>query len=297
MITRPPLSYRAPLETDHRAVTGAELPVALTDPPHPGPSLNYVRRGSGEPLLLLHSLGGAIGQWSPVMEALAERRDVIAVDIPGFGASPALPAGIEPSAANLATAILDFVDSLSLDSKPGIAGISLGAWVAIECGRQGGASSVVSLCPAGFWREPLAHRRNSAQVAAKFARPLLPLLRFRWMRRLALSSNVHHPERVPPRDAAEMVRAYGSASAYLEANRQMREGTVGDLSGLQVPVTIAWAEFDQIVRRRPLKPGVLPDRVRQLILPDCGHVPTWDDPELVTRVILEGTGGGVNTAR
>jgi pimeloyl-ACP methyl ester carboxylesterase len=32
--------------------------------------------------------------------------------------------------------------------------------------------------------------------------------------------------------------------------------------------------------------------VQQLTLPNCGHIPTWDDPELVARVILEGTATG-----
>ena len=64
---------------------------------------------------------------------------------------------------------------------------------------------------------------------------------------------------------------------------------MGDLSDVEVPVTLAWAEFDTLVRNRPLRDGVLPKRVKQVALPGCGHVPTWDDPELVARVILEGT--------
>ncbi len=56
--------------------------------------LNYVRQGDGEPLLLLHSLGGSLVQWSPVMDRLAAEREVIAVDMPGFGKSPELPEGV-----------------------------------------------------------------------------------------------------------------------------------------------------------------------------------------------------------
>jgi pimeloyl-ACP methyl ester carboxylesterase len=69
----------------------------------------------------------------------------------------------------------------------------------------------------------------------------------------------------------------------------MRTGRVEDLKGIKAPITIAWAEHDRLVRNRPLKPGILPKRVRQVTLPGCGHVPTWDDPVLVARVILEGT--------
>jgi pimeloyl-ACP methyl ester carboxylesterase len=42
------------------------------------------------------------------------------------------------------------------------------------------------------------------------------------------------------------------------------------------------------VRNRSLPSKLLPRRVEQVELPGCGHVPTWDDPELVTRVVLAG---------
>ena len=43
--------------------------------------LNHIRQGQGDPLLLLHSLGGSLVQWSPVMEQLAAEREVIAIDL------------------------------------------------------------------------------------------------------------------------------------------------------------------------------------------------------------------------
>jgi pimeloyl-ACP methyl ester carboxylesterase len=118
----------------------------------------------------------------------------------------------------------------------------------------------------------------------------MPLaLRIRGLRHRALAGNVHNPERVPLADAIALVQGYGSARGYPESSRLMRAGTVGDLSGLLVPLTLAWAEYDRLVRNRPLPDGVLPPQVRQVVLPGCGHVPTWDDPELVSHVILEGT--------
>jgi pimeloyl-ACP methyl ester carboxylesterase len=254
-----------------------------------GDGLNHVRAGSGEPLLLLHSLGGSLVQWSPVLERLAGEREAIAIDMPGFGGSPPLPPGIEPSAANLASAVLDFYDSLGLDGDPHVAGISLGGWVAIECARQGRARSVVGLCPAGFWKEPLGPRRNTARAAARAMRPILPILRIPAVRRRVLAGNIHHPERVSGADAVRLVRGYANASAYVEANRLMRGGVVGDLAGVRAPLTLAWAEFDTLVRRKPLRDGILPKAVRQVELPGCGHVPTWDAPGLVARVVIEGT--------
>jgi pimeloyl-ACP methyl ester carboxylesterase len=260
----------------------------------PSGGLNHVRAGGGEPLLLLHSLGGSLVQWSPVLERLAADREVVAVDMPGFGESPPLPDGVEPSAANLAAAVLAFHESLGL-GRPHVAGISLGGWVALECARQNRASSVVGVCTAGFWRRAPENRSNRLNHARQAGRALLPALGPMMStaagRRRALGRFVHHPERLSPAEAQSMARAYVTAPAYSRASDLMRAGQVGPLDDVKVPVTLAWAEFDHVVRSRPLGDGALPKRVRQVVLPDCGHVPTWDDPDLVARVVLEGTGG------
>ncbi|HEX6586045.1 MAG TPA: alpha/beta fold hydrolase [Solirubrobacterales bacterium] len=255
--------------------------------------LNHLRRGEGKPLLLLHSLGGSLIQWSPVLDALAAEREVVAVDMPGFGDSPELPPQVEPSAANLATAVLDFYDSLALGEKPSVAGISLGGWVSVECARQGEARSVVALCPAGFWKGSPGgsnHAVAQARRVGRLAGPLIgPAMLTARGRRRALGRFFHHPERLSPREAVKVAQAYVTAPAYPEASALMRAGSVGELKGIKVPITIAWGEHDTLVRNRPLGDGILPRRVRQLTLPGCGHVPTWDDPDLVARVILEGT--------
>lgn len=57
-------------------------------------SVAYERTGAGEPLLLLHGIGHHHQAWDPVLSVLAVERDVIAVDLPGFGVSPDLPEGL-----------------------------------------------------------------------------------------------------------------------------------------------------------------------------------------------------------
>jgi pimeloyl-ACP methyl ester carboxylesterase len=52
--------------------------------------MQYIRCGTGKPLLLIHGLGGHGQSWNPILADLASRREVIAVDLPGFGQTPRL---------------------------------------------------------------------------------------------------------------------------------------------------------------------------------------------------------------
>ena len=49
------------------------------------PDLEYTRRGSGIPLVLLHGIGHRREAWDPIIDRLAEHFDVIAPDLSGFG--------------------------------------------------------------------------------------------------------------------------------------------------------------------------------------------------------------------
>ena len=246
--------------------------------------LNHERRGSGTPLALLHPLGGDLRVWDPVVERLAAVHEVLALDMPGFGDSTPLAGGATPTPRALASAVATFLDEAGLEGVHA-AGISLGGWVALELARMGRALSVTALCPAGFWSRPLGPRRETARHLARLLLPVMPLLvRSAAGRRRVLSSSVARPERVPPDAALGLVRAYATAPGFLEASLAMRAGVVAGLEEVEVPITLAWAEHDRLVKppRRPL-PGI-----RSVTLPGCGHVPTWDDPDLVARVLLEG---------
>ena len=52
--------------------------------------LAHERIGSGEPLVLVHGIGHRRQAWYPVVDRLAEHREVILLDLPGHGESPAL---------------------------------------------------------------------------------------------------------------------------------------------------------------------------------------------------------------
>lgn len=255
--------------------------------------LAFDRLGAGPPLVLLHGLGAERHVWEPVLAPLARERTLIVPDLPGFGASPPLPeAAGPPTPAVLAASVARLLDDLALDA-PAVAGSSLGGWVALELALLGRASSVAALCPAGFWSRPLAPRRGRARTVAHALRAFVPLLvRIGPVRRAALASNVAHPERVNPRAAARMIRTYAAAPGFAAADAAMRAGRFTAADEVAVPVTLAWGEHDRLISPpRRLPPGMV-----SRVLPGCGHLPMWDDPALVARVVLEAGGGAAIAA-
>ena len=250
----------------------------------PAVRLNHVRRGRGESLVLIHPLGGELVVWEPVLDLLAAERDVIALDLPGFGASPPLPGSGELTPEILARAVAEFLDHLEIE-RAHLAGNSLGGWVALELAGLGRALSVTGLGTAGLWSRPLEPRRNTRRRVGRMLLPLVPrLARSPRGRRLMLGRHVARPEKVPPHAAARLARAYLTAPSYGAANSAMRAGMFSRFEQIQVPVTLAWGELDGVVSRPRRE---LPAAVRTVLLAGCGHIPTWDDPEQVARVLLE----------
>jgi pimeloyl-ACP methyl ester carboxylesterase len=210
---------------------------------------------------------------------------VIAVDMPGFGATPPLDGGEPVSPRRLAAAI---AQRLAADGivRPHVGGNSLGGWVALEMALAGDARSVTAIAAAGLWPEPLAPRRDLARNAARAALPALGLLlRTPALRRLAMAGTTAHPERVPPEAVAHLVRSYATAPGFPDANQAMRSSRFEHLAEITVPLTLAWPDRDRLVAR----PRSLPPNARNVDLPGCGHMPTWDDPQAVARVLLEGS--------
>src|SRR6516162_11880095 len=112
-------------------------------------NLNYHRAGSGPPLVLIHGIGSRWQVWDPVLPLLEAHREVIALDLPGFGDSPMPAPGTPPGVASLTRLVSEFLDGLGLD-RPHVAGNSLGGWVSLELAKQGRVRTATGLSPAGF---------------------------------------------------------------------------------------------------------------------------------------------------
>ncbi len=237
--------------------------------------------------MLVHGLGADRRVWSPVLEPLAARFDVIAMDLPGFGATPPLPASDPPMPARLAQVTIDFLATLGIE-RAHLVGNSLGAWIALEAAACGAARSVTSLCAAGLWPKPLLNDgerpRQGARRLAELARPvLLAAAGTAAGRRAVLSLTVRDGSRLTAREARQLLSMWLDAPGYSDTNQWMRRGAFTDWGKINAPVTLAWGEYDRMV----VAPRHPPAGVPAVVLPGCAHLPMWDDPELVVRTILE----------
>lgn len=256
--------------------------------------LNYTRRGSGAPLLLIHGTGSHWPVWQPVLNRLAHERDVIAVDLPGHGGSPLLPPDLPPTPTTFAGVLAGFLKELGLASAH-LAGNSVGGWTALEMAKNGHARSVTALSPAGLWRDqsPLYDRAyfRISLVLARLLRNAIPLITATGPgRRSFLGIVTAHSWQMSSEDAADMITNFARSPGILPHLRATERERFTGGQGITVPVTVAWGARDRLLLPwQSRRHEELPSQTRWLTLPGCGHVPTYDDPALVARVLLEGS--------
>ncbi|MGP3962800.1 alpha/beta fold hydrolase [Nonomuraea sp. 3N208] len=252
--------------------------------------LAFERRGAGPPLILIHGIGHHWQAWWPVMDRLAASRTVIAIDLPGFGASPGLPDGTPYTAESLADAVESFCALLGI-REPHVAGNSLGGYIALELASRGVVRTATALSPAGFWsRAELLYCQSVLRALRATARALPPEQAVRTaespiLRALSAGLLVAHPSRMEPAALLAATRALAASTGFDE--------TLESFAGVmppappKTPITIAWGEHDRLLPRRQAVRAARWSGQRVKLLKGCGHVPMSDDPDLVARVLLE----------
>jgi pimeloyl-ACP methyl ester carboxylesterase len=256
--------------------------------------LAFERHGSGDPLVLVHGVTHRRQAWYPVLDELAEQREVILVDLPGHGQSPPfVPDGL-PVKDALKRDFKAFLSHAELD-RPHVAGNSLGGLVALVAGAEGDARSVTALSPAGFWRDEheFAYTRRFFTGLLHLADRLGPsaerAARTRAVRQVVYSSLMAHPSRVPADHVLGDVRAFMYARPTLRTLLGAAEPFTDPIP-VDVPVTIAWAGRDLVLPRWQADTAKkrLP-HAEHLMLRGVGHVPMFDHPRLIAKVLLEGS--------
>lgn len=257
------------------------------------------RAGSGEPVVLLHGFTASWRIWHPILADLVARYEVTAPTLPGHHGGPIYPAD-QPITFEHSTDVVEgLLDELSVGTAHFV-GNSMGGGIALELAKRGRARSVVALAPAGGWSQGDG---EGPRIGNLFAKQIMMLKRTEaWSerimrrpgtRRLAFREIMRHGELVSPADAASISQAALGCSISQPAIEALRadnaELTIRDLDRISCPVLLATPQFDRVLpglRHAPRYRREIPG-VKAITLSDCGHVPVWDNANLVTKLIVD----------
>lgn len=263
--------------------------------------LAFERHGSGEPLVLVHGVTHRRQAWYPVLDQLAEQREVILVDLPGHGESGPLVTDGRPVSEVLREQFTHFLAEQGL-VRPHVAGNSLGGLVALYAGANGDARSVTALSPAGFWRSAaeFAYTRQifvrACAMSERFGRRAEVLARSRAGRKIMYGALCARPSRVSTDQAIGDIRAFHNSRPALRTLLAAAEPFDSPIP-LEVPVTIAWAARDLVLPpwQAEVAKHMFPHG-EHILMRGVGHVPMTDNPAFVAKVLLRGSAPAATVA-
>jgi pimeloyl-ACP methyl ester carboxylesterase len=254
-----------------------------------GLRIRYIRRGSGPAVVLLHGFSSSIYTWAEVVPRLAERYDVVAVDLPGFGGSE-IPRRLD--AATTQRLLPEVMDGLGLQ-RASLAGNSLGGAIAAVTAarRPERVEKLVLIDAAGYNlrredRPPLLRAMGRLPVALVRAFPPRPL------QRLGLKQVFYDDSKVTEERVEEYLAPMARPGALEAAHEILTSGDDFGLPGLlrqvRAPTLVIWGRDDTWI---PLAHADLFLRdipgARKVVLEQCGHVAQEERPQEVARLIDE----------
>jgi pimeloyl-ACP methyl ester carboxylesterase len=249
-------------------------------------------------MVLLHGFTDTWQGWTPVLPLLEAHHAVFAPTLPGHFGGEQFSAGQTMTIIGSLDMIERQLDAQGID-KAHLVGSSLGGWAALELAGRGRALSVVGVCPAGGWehggpeeRAVLRYFKTNDRLI-RMNRPMLArTAQIPRLRRFALRDLMTHPENVSASEAAALFNGAAGCAVVRDAIALTEAGdSFGELAAIDCPVRILYGTKDRIVRwpsHYTRMRALLPD-ADYVPLDGLGHLPMWDDPQLVARRILEVT--------
>jgi pimeloyl-ACP methyl ester carboxylesterase len=249
------------------------------------------------PLLLLHGLGASKASWLTVVPQLARSHRVVAIDLPGFGAT-SKPRG-RYDAPWFAKHVLSYMDVTDLRGAL-VAGNSMGGRVAMEIAMREPRSvgAIACLCPvAAFYERPFLWAARVARPEAGIFAPRLP--------RAYLAQQLRHLFADPRRlhddwyeaaidDFLQTWRRPTARMAFLAALKNIYvDEPAGDagfwarLAKLKVPAMYVYGRQDVLISPRfgGRVAKALP-AAKVEVWDDCGHAPQLEHPERTAEAML-----------
>jgi pimeloyl-ACP methyl ester carboxylesterase len=264
----------------------------VTELPHG--RLHHLEAGQGRPLLLLHGASGGGANWYRLMAPLARQWRVLAPDLPGFGFSDPVDMAA-PLGRGVAQIMARWLDTLGI-SRVDVVGTSFGGIVALRLSEYFDVGRIVAIDTVGLSRRmPLLLRLATLPLVAHLA--VLPsrrgtrILLRRVFTKVPLPDGheealidylFHSARRSHPR---LMARAF-ARFAGIAGQRDVL--STDQLSGLAPRLLLVWGEQDDFLPRADAQRACALAGCRPVhIIPDAGHSPNWERPELLLNVIKD----------
>lgn len=247
---------------------------------------SMLEAGTGEPILMLHGLGGTKASFLPSVAALAPSFRTIAVDLLGFGDSDK-PLGASYTPAFQARGIEGLMDALDLE-RAHFVGHSMGGRATLEFGftRPRRTAGLVLMTPAMAW---LRDRRWAPYL--RWLRPELGLIQIAprpaveaVMRRLVPGADTSWGASAIDEFVRTYTTARGRAAFYAAARSIYLDEPHGDegfwtrLRDLSPEALFIWGRHDGLAPIGFIRhvEQALP-AARHIEL-DCGHLPQIERP-------------------
>ena len=249
-------------------------------------SFSTLEAGTGEPVVMLHGLGGTKASFLPTVAALAPSFRTIAVDALGFGDSDK-PLGASYSPEFQARAITALLDALSLERSHFI-GHSMGGRTALEVGFAHPERTIglVMMTPAMAW---LRERRWAPYL--RWIRPELGLIQIAprpvveaFVRRIVPGADTTWGRSAIDEFVRTYTSARGRAAFYAAARHIYLDQPHGDrgfwtqLRKLAPESLFIWGRQDMLVPTSFMKHVERALPAARHVEIECGHVPQIERP-------------------
>jgi pimeloyl-ACP methyl ester carboxylesterase len=251
----------------------------------PGGEVTYAEIGEGEPIIFVHGISGSWQNWLENLPHFGRGHRAIALDLPGFGASPMPSWPIDmPAYGRL---LHDFCEKLGVANGVTLVGNSMGGLVAAEAvlTEPRRFARLVLVSAAGFINTWLPHERGHATFGAA-ARFFVTHRRVRW---LMFRFAIRYPGRLRKELLWEQMASGVPCPGFADALDAVIEYDARDrLEEIQIPTMIVWGTDDWVI---PSAAAVSYNRriphSRLEIFEHTGHVPQMERPERFNAVLEE----------